>query len=251
MTRWDPGLYDDRHAFVFERGAGLLELLAPVPGERVLDVGCGTGHLTAEIAARGAGVTGLDFSPEMIAAARERYPELDFRVGSITDFVADEPFDAVFSNATLHWVHEARAAAESMAVALVPGGRLVAELGGRGNVAELLGALRDALREVTSREPRPLWYFPSIGEYAAILEAAGLSVESAWLFPRPTPLEDGERGYRNWLEMFCNSLLRDLPHDQRVAVLAGAEARARATNFRDGRWVADYRRLRLVAKRPA
>src|SRR5207302_10671977 len=101
---WDAGLYDGRHAFVWKHGASLVGLLAPRPGERVLDLGCGTGHLTAALAAAGAGVVGLDRSEEMLAQARSAYPALEFVCGDARDFRFGEPFDAVFSNAALHWV---------------------------------------------------------------------------------------------------------------------------------------------------
>src|SRR5688572_27496888 len=145
---WDPDLYQSAHAFVWQRAADLIDILAPLPGERVLDLGCGTGQLTAQIADRGSRVLGIDRSPDMIAQARRNLPGLSFDVGDATSFTTDEPFDAVFSNATLHWVRPPEAAVERIRAALKPGGRLVAEFGGSGNVARICDALRRALREV-------------------------------------------------------------------------------------------------------
>src|SRR5688572_29408085 len=142
---WDPDLYQSAHAFVWERAADLIDLLAPRPGERVLDLGCGTGQLTAQIAEGGATVLGVDRSPEMIAQARRNFPHLPFQVGDATTFSTDEPFDAVFSNATLHWVKPPAAAAARVFAALRPGGRFVAEFGGRGNVGRVCAALRHAM----------------------------------------------------------------------------------------------------------
>jgi SAM-dependent methyltransferase len=245
---WDAALYDGKHAFVFETGRGLVEVLGPRPGERVLDLGCGTGHLTARIAESGAAVVGLDRSPEMLAAARSSYPRLEFVEGDAADFTLPGEFDAVFSNATLHWVADAEAAVRCIARALKPGGRFVAEFGGHGNVAGIAAAVRQAAQEVVGVPVEHGWYFPSVGEYAPILERHGLEVRSAALFDRPTPLE-GAGGFRDWLTMFRGGLLDRVPEPARESVLARAEEIARPRLFRGGRWVADYRRLRVAAIR--
>ncbi len=163
---WDAALYDDRHSFVWKRGAALIELLAPRSGEWVLDLGCGTGHLTAKIAEAGAEVIGIDSSPEMIEEARRLYPGLPFGVGDARDFHFDEPFDAVFSNAVLHWIKPPEEAVACVRRALKPGGRFVAEFGGRGNVAAIIGALDAAACAIGLGAWGHPWYYPSIGEYA-------------------------------------------------------------------------------------
>jgi trans-aconitate methyltransferase len=245
---WDVGLYDGKHAFVWKHGASLVELLAARPGERVLDLGCGTGHLTAAIAATGAAVVGLDRSEEMLTQARSAYPALPFVLGDARDFRFDEPFDAVFSNAALHWVRPPEAAVRRIADALKPGGRFVVELGGRGNVAAILRAMATAAERLGLRPALPDWFYPSVGEYAGLLEAAGLEVRTATLFERPTPL-DGPGGLRDWVRMFGGGVLEAVPEGRREDFLGGVEDAARPELFRDGGWVADYRRLRLVAVR--
>jgi trans-aconitate methyltransferase len=245
---WDAALYDGKHAFVYEIGKGLVELLDPRRGERILDLGCGTGHLTARIAESGAVVVGLDRSPEMLTTARSTYPHLEFVEGDAADFALPGQFDAVFSNAVLHWVADAEGAVRCGARALKPGGRFVAEFGGHGNIAGIAAAVAEATREVVGVPVGHGWYFPSVGEYAPILERYGLEVRSAALFDRPTPL-DGADGFRDWLTMFRGGLLDRVPEPARGAVLARAEEIARAGLFRDGRWVADYRRLRVAAVR--
>jgi SAM-dependent methyltransferase len=225
---WDPGLYDSSHRFVFDYGRNLVEVLAPKPGEGILDVGCGTGHLTYEIAQSGARVTGIDKSPAMIAQARQNYPKLRFELGDVANFRSPEAFDAVFSNAALHWMIPPEAVVRAIRAALKPGGRFVAEFGGKGNIATIIAAV--------GSNP---WYFPGIGEYAALLEAHGLEVTSAMLFERPTKLE-GEDGLRQWLEMFFHPALT--PDEVERVV---RELRPRLN--RDGAWFADYRRLRIVA----
>ncbi|MFD0776661.1 class I SAM-dependent methyltransferase, partial [Streptomonospora algeriensis] len=129
VQRWAPRVYDDRHSFVTRYGGDLIDELAPRPGERILDAGCGTGELAAALADAGAEVVGVDSSPEMIDRARERFPHLDLRLADLRELDVEPGFDAVLSNAVLHWIPEAPAAAASMAAALRPGGRLVAELG--------------------------------------------------------------------------------------------------------------------------
>jgi trans-aconitate methyltransferase len=245
-SRWNAGLYDDKHSFVWKMAAGVLDLLEAKAGERILDLGCGTGHLTEKIAATGAKVVGVDRSPEMIQQARATYPALEFEVMDAREIAFAEPFDAVFSNATLHWIKEPEQVIVGIAGVLRPGGRLVAEFGGNGNTAQLLAAVERAWGKLGVAGPTPKpWYYPSIAEYAGLLEKHGLEVSYAILFNRPTPLEDGERGLRNWLEMFGGTLFDQLAPAQRAAV----EEEARPALWRDGQWVMDYRRLRIVAKK--
>jgi len=193
-------------------------------------VGCGTGELTAEIADAGANVVGIDNAAEMIDAARERHPEPVFRVVDATDFEAQEPFDAVFSNAAFHWIDDQDTLLSTIADALVPSGRLVAEFGGRGNVAAINGALRAALRDRGYAAELP-WYFASIGEYAPRLEAHGFEVRLARLFDRPTELDGGEDGLRQLYAMFCDDLLGHLDDETRAAVISDAEDTLREDYF--------------------
>ncbi len=248
---WDPNLYDAKHAFVWQLGAGLIDLLAPRAGERILDLGCGTGHLSAEIAARGATVVGFDNSLEMIARARAQFPRLRFEVANARNFQVTEPFDAVFSNAALHWIPEAEEVISCVARALKPGGRFVAEFGGKGNVSQILTGARRALQEMgvtLDGEVNP-WYFPGVVEYGTLLERHGLTVEFATLFDRPTPLEDGENGLRNWMRMFGAVILKRLPTDRQEELMARMEHLLRPSLWREGHWTVDYTRLRVLARK--
>ncbi|MFD1586715.1 class I SAM-dependent methyltransferase [Halorientalis brevis] len=251
-NRWNAADYDDDHAFVFEYGESLLDRLDPQSDERVLDLGCGTGHLTAEIADRGATVLGVDQSAAMIREARESYPDLAFERADARTFVPDESFDAAFSNAALHWIPDGDQddVLETVRDALVPGGRFVAEMGGAGNVDRVVSATRDALHDRGYDVPNP-WYFPTIGEYAPRLETHGFEVRRAVLFDRPTELEGGEAGLRNWLGMFGDSLFADLAREEIDEVVAAVEDRLRSALFdeKTETWTADYRRLRFVAVR--
>ncbi|MBD2703335.1 methyltransferase domain-containing protein [Spirosoma sp. BT702] len=249
---WNADLYQQKHAFVFHFGADVLNLLDPKPGERILDLGCGTGELTARIAESGAEVIGLDASPSMIANARLSFPHLSFQEGDARDFNTDQPFDAIFSNATLHWINETEQPSVLAAVfrALKPGCRFVAELGGRGNVARILNALAKALNELGMNDPVNPNFFPSVGQYTTMLETAGFSVTLAQFFDRDTPLADPETRLSDWIAMFRGDVLAALSDQDRQTVLAAVNDKLRPTNFRDGHWFADYKRLRFVALKP-
>jgi trans-aconitate 2-methyltransferase len=229
---------------VWQYGASLIEVLAPQAGERILDLGCGTGHLTAEMASRGARVVGLDGSPDMLGQARQNYPALSFTLADATSFRFTEPFDAVFSNAALHWVKDAEAAVESIAQALRTGGRFVAEFGGKGNITAVMRALGAVFG--AEAEARCPWRFMSVGEYSSMLERQGVEVREAHLFDRPTALE-GENGLEDWLRMFAGSYFRDLPEERATETIREMVERLRPALYRDGVWTLDYRRLRVVA----
>ena len=221
-----------------------MELLEPRRGERILDLGCGTGQLTAEIAARGAHVVGLDSSPEMLGQARQNYPRLKFALADATSFRFEEPFDAVFSNAALHWVKDAEASVKCIAASLRRGGRFVAEFGGKGNITEILAALRAVFGDA-AEEPCP-WTFRGIGEYASLLEKHGLEVRQASLFDRPTPVA-GEHGLEDWLEMFCGNYFKRLSMKEAEEKLHAVVEHLRPKLYHEGVWTLDYRRLRVVA----
>jgi trans-aconitate 2-methyltransferase len=246
---WDTSLYDGKHSFVWKYGADVIGLLAPRKGERILDLGCGTGHLTNKIAEQGAETVGIDYSSDMIEQARKNYPGLTFEIGDGTDFHFDEPFDAVFSNAAIHWMKDPEAVARCVWQALKPGGRFVAEFGGRGNLKSIQTTLLDSVRKaVAPEQPSPSYkYYPSIGEFASLLEKQGFRVTYATHFDRPTALEEGEDGLRNWLATFSDNLLSTVPEEKRDQVICEIEDRLRPELYRDGTWFADYKRIRIVA----
>jgi trans-aconitate methyltransferase len=245
---WNPRQYADNARFVAELGRPLLELLAPRPGERILDLGCGDGVLTRALADLGCDVVGVDASPEMAAAARALGIEARVMDGRALAFAAE--FDAVFSNAALHWMQPPDRVLAGVWRALKPGGRFVAEMGGAGNCAAIVSALETALRR-RGLDPERLnpWYFPSVAEYSARLEAQGFAVESIGLFSRPTPLPGDVVG---WLETFAQSFTAALPEAERAGFLeeVAATCRPRLCDG-EGRWTADYVRLRFSATKPA
>ena len=245
-NRWDPALYDRRAAFVSQAASDLIDWLEPRAGEAILDLGCGTGELATAIAARGARVVGLDSSAEMIAVARERAPALEWLIGDGEALAFDATFDAVFSNAALHWMTRADAAARGIARALKPGGRLVAEFGGAGCVGTVCAAVA---RELAARGEDPArwlrWYFPTIAAYAAVLESAGLEPRTMTLFERPTRLA-GADGLADWLQIFLAPLVTHL-RDAWPAFVAAVETRCRPRLYDGADWILDYVRLRLRA----
>ncbi|HET8550712.1 MAG TPA: methyltransferase domain-containing protein [Bryobacteraceae bacterium] len=239
LMKWDAATYESSCSFVWKASSDLLDLLNPQPGERILDIGCGTGHLTNAIAERGAEVVGLDASPDMLGQARRNYPNLRFVLADASSFRFDESFDAVFSNAVLHWVRDADGVVRSVAAALRSGGRFVTEFGGKGNVAQLLAAAKHVIPSADNP-----WYFPDIPEYTSLLARHGLETRHAALFDRPTPL-DGS--VQEWYEMFGQPLLASVPKEARGAALDEIARVLRPALFHDGQWWADYRRLRIAA----
>jgi len=249
--KWNAELYDDKHSFVFQYGENVLELLDVKAGERVLDLGCGTGYLANEIKQQGAQVIGADASPEMVTKARATYPEVDFEVVDGTSFHFDEPFDAVFSNATLHWIKDADAVINNVYNTLKPGGRFVAEMGGKGNMKHIIAATLQVLNKYgyAGAEQDNPWYFPSPAEYAAKLEAAGFRVTFMAHFDRPTLLQDGRQGVAKWLTMFGPSFFKAIPQEQLPRIMDEITDLLEP-NYRKGDdWFADYVRLRFIALR--
>jgi trans-aconitate methyltransferase len=251
LKQWDASNYNDQFAYIWEYGAGVFDLLKPARGERILDLGCGTGHLTAQIAETGASVVGIDHSSDMIDAAKLSYPSIEFHCMDATGFRFAEPFDAIFSNAVLHWVRPPERGVQRIRDSLKPGGRLVAEFGGHRNVGAVVETLISEMEDhgISNAAARNPWYFPSIAEYTSLLEEHGMEPVMARLYDRPTLLDGGESGLGGWLMMFGDSFLKDLPVESRESIVENVAERLRPTLFRDGDWYADYRRLQVVAYR--
>jgi|SRR5579883_2835459 trans-aconitate methyltransferase len=247
QQHWLAERYAANAAFVPALGTAVLALLAPQPGERILDLGCGDGVLTAKIAAAGAAVVAVDAAPDMVRAARAR--GLDARVmdGRALAFAGE--FDAVFSNAALHWMREADAVLAGVFRALKPGGRFVAEMGGHGNIAAIITVLSAVLarRGVDAAALNP-FYFPSAAAYRARLERAGFTVAEIALIPRPTALPGT---IEPWLDTFCEPFLGALSEPERGRARAETAALLRPVlQDESGAWIADYVRLRFRAIRP-
>ena len=244
---WDPETYGREGAFVHRLAGGVVEWLNPQAGERILDLGCGDGQLTSQLASMGARVTGVDASEAMVEAARARGVDAEQGTAERLPFPAEE-FDAVFSNAVLHWVRGQDEMMGEVRRVLKRGGRFVAEMGGHGNVAAIHVAFRAVLgRHGYADREEGVNYYPTPKAYLARLERHGFAVERIELIPRPTPL--GEGGMAGWLNTFRRGVLDGLPIEIRQSVIDDTCALlSNALQDEDGRWVADYVRLRFIAR---
>ncbi|MED4227240.1 class I SAM-dependent methyltransferase [Neobacillus cucumis] len=244
---WNASLYDTKHSFVSMYGESLFQLLAPQKKEKILDLGCGTGDLTKQLSDLGTEMTGVDQSEQMIKQAINKYPQIRFIVHDARELEFHEEFDAVFSNAALHWIKQPKQALDSIYHSLKKGGRFVAEFGGKGNVE---GLYKEIIKQIEAAgihfktEQFP-WFFPSIAEYSTLMEEAGFRVTFAQHFDRPTPL-NGESGIRNWIEMFGSSMLEGVPDAKKDGIIKGVENNLKSDLYIDDRWIVDYKRIRVI-----
>ncbi len=242
--QWNPEQYEENAAYVVEMAGEVLEWLDPQPGQRILDLGCGDGRLSLALAKTGAQVLAVDGSSEMVEAARERGLDAEVVQGQALEF--SQEFDAVFSNAALHWMHPHQEMLAGVARALKPGGRFVAQMGGHGCAAPLIVALAAVLeaRGVDGNHAMP-WLFPSADEYRGLLEANGFAVKRIELVPNPTRLPTGIEG---WMDTFAHHILDVLPPEERQAARDQAISYLRpAIRDRDGDWTVDFVSLRFEA----
>lgn len=241
---WQPTQYNTHASFVSNLGSSVVDLLRPQRGERILDLGCGDGTLAAKIESMGAKVVGVDSSPEMVSAARARGIEAYVMSGDAITF-SDE-FDAVFSNAALHWIKDYNRVIGGVNAALKQGGRFVGEFGADGNIKRLITGMEASF----ARNPdfgtfvNP-WFFPGEATYAQALQSGGFEVEYITIIPRPTPLTTG---VREWLKIFSDHVISGLSPEQSERFLTEVEEDVRPELYtKDGGWFADYVRLRFAA----
>ncbi len=243
---WSAETYARHARFVSDLAGPVLEWLAPQAGERILDLGCGDGVLTAELARRGVSVLGIDISESLLKAAADRGVETRHIDGQNLPFEGE--FDAVFSNAALHWMSNASAVIEGVFRALKPGGRFVAEFGGHGNVAAVTTAMRaTAWRRGGDAALAGPWFFPSVAVYREMLEERGFRVVRIGLFPRPTPLASGMIA---WLRVFRRPFFAQFGADEDLVLSEVEELLAPSLRDAKGNWTADYVRLRVEAVKP-
>jgi len=242
---WSPVTYDEHARFVSDLAGEVLGWLAPRAGERILDLGCGDGVLSEQLQTMGCRVIGVDASPGMIAAARGR--GLDARLADAHELAFDGEFDAVFSNAALHWMTKPGKVLDGVAKALVPDGRFVAEFGGHGNVAAITTAMRAVAKSRGGDQNLAgPWFFPSVDDYRRLLEQKRFIVKRIGLFPRPTLLKTG---MKSWLKLFRKPFFEQFGDAMDEAV-GEAEALLKPSLCdAGGRWTADYVRLRVEAVR--
>jgi len=248
-TNWNPTLYNGKHSFVYNYGEDLLTILRAKKNERILDLGCGSGQLTYKINQLAREVVGIDSSAEMIADAKAKFKDIDFQVADAADFDFEEKFDAIFSNATLHWVLNYKEAIECMFDSLNNDGRIVLEFGGKGNVQTIVDQLRKSLASRGYIEQSELrqWYFPSIGAYKTELESVGFRVTMAQHFDRPTELADKTTGIKDWIAMFGKAFFNNVTLEHIEEIKQEVQEKVQSKCFINGKWYADYKRIRIVA----
>jgi trans-aconitate methyltransferase len=244
---WNTEAYAANGRFVANLASAVVDLLAPQPGEHILDLGCGDGALTEQLTATGAIITGVDASPTMLVAARKR--NLTVEQHDATALPFHNQFDAVFSNAALHWITGIpgqQAMLAGVHRSLRPHGRFVAEMGGHNNVAAIRTALQSVLAPYgIDAEAAAASFFPSPTLYRRLLEEAGFTVQSIDLYPRPTLLPGG---MEDWLSTFRNGVLDRLsPTDRTHAVRQTVTLLEPILRDAEGNWIADYVRLRFHA----
>ena len=240
-TQWDPVGYNQNARFVSDLGEPVLQLLNPKAGETVLDLGCGDGELTLKLIDAGCHVIAIDSSPAMVESSLAKGINARVMDGQHLEF--EGVFDAVFSNAALHWMTQPREVIAGVKRALKPAGRFVAEMGGQGNVVSVLAALKKA-RQRRGLAPVNPWYFPSVEEYRQLLEEAGFHLPVIQLIPRPTVLPGELRG---WLETFAGSFLSTERAGREEMIAEVTEDLASTLCDDSGKWTVDYVRLRFVA----
>lgn len=240
---WNAQLYDGKHQFVSKFGEDVVDLLAPKAGEAILDVGCGTGDLALSLYNQGIHVVGIDQSASMIEEAKQKYPHIPFFVEDAHNLPFEEKFDAVFSNAALHWMKKPEQVLDGIFKSLKPGGRFVAEFGAKGNVASISRAIIGQIDHYDHNQYP--WFFPSIGEYTSLMEQAGFHVAFAEHFERPTRLE-GVDGMRNWINMFGDMVMGAQTPEEKERIISGAVATLTEERFYEDHWIADYWRIRVV-----
>lgn len=242
-NQWNPQKYNKHTAFVSQLAMPVVDLLDPKEGEYILDAGCGEGTLAVEIARYGAKIIGIDTSAKMIAQSKEK--GIEAYEASVTDLAYEDTFDAVFSNATLHWVKERELAIEQIAKSLKTQGRFVAEFGGMGNMQHMV----NAMQKVFTKHPEfgvfdNPWYFPSPEEYKALLVSYGFEVVYIELIPRPTPMDD----IVHWLDIFANGITQALSDTQKEIFRQECRSLVKEHIYtKDEGWVLDYVRLRVKA----
>nr|WP_309098730.1 methyltransferase domain-containing protein [Fredinandcohnia onubensis] len=244
---WDADLYDSKHSFVSKYGNSLVELLSPKQGEKILDLGCGTGDLTHTLYKNGVDILGVDKSENMIEHAIQKYPHIPFKVQDVINLEFNNEFDAVFSNATLHWVKPASEALHGIYRSLKNGGRFIAEFGGKGNVQTITDEIIHQIVKAgfDYKETQFPWYYPSIAEYTNLMEAVGFRVIFAQHYDRPTLL-DGENGLINWINMFGSQLFDGIPISSKREIISNVEKNLKEILYSNKSWTADYKRIRVV-----
>ena len=243
---WDAQLYDNNHEYVAEYGKGLLEFVPHKPNQAILDLGCGTGTLTAQLAKMGRCVIGVDSSQNMIDKAKEQFQEIDFMVCDALDLPFENEFDVIFSNAVFHWIDDHELLLNNIRKALKTGGVLICEFGAAGNIKTIDKAFSEQAM-IYGHSCKSRFNFPATDTFSQLLKENHFDIESIYDFDRPTPLNDGEKGLENFIRQFYASELDSITNETQEKIIKGTEDRVKEKIWDGSKWVADYRRLRAIA----
>ena len=243
---WNSSLYDKKHDFVAEYGKGLLEYIPDNKEQTILDLGCGTGALTVELVDLGSRVMGVDSSQNMIDKAKEQFNHIEFQVCDALALPFEKEWDVVFSNAVFHWISDHNTLLANIHKVLKPQGLLICEFGARGNIETIENAFAEVYKEL-GYEYTPKFNFPTVESFCSLLQDNGFIINNIYDYDRPTILKDKEKGLANWIKQFFVSELSVMPEDMQALILRKVEESTRDTLWNGKEWVADYRRLRVIA----
>ncbi len=245
--KWDSGLYDNKHNFVAEYGKGLLEYIPADKSQNILDLGCGTGLLTAELARKSGCVLGIDGSSDMIEKARKQYPELTFEVMDALELPFDHKWDIIFSNAVFHWITDQELLLQKIHNSLKPSGKLICEFGAFGNIQTIEQGFRTVLEHL-GHPYHSKFTFPTDEHFGSLLLKNGFIIEELYAYDRPTPLNDGDKGLYNWAKQFFETDLKEFTDTDQDFILRKLLEKVRDNLWDGTSWVADYKRLKVIAR---
>ncbi len=243
---WNSTLYDKKHDFVAEYGKGLLEFVPQNTKQTILDLGCGKGTLTAQLAKLCNKIVGVDASQNMIDKAKEEFSDIEFKVCNALALPFEKEFDVVFSNAVFHWISDHDALLKNIHKALKPQGVLVCEFGASGNIATIESAFAEACNSL-GYGYKAKFNFPTAEDFGKLLKRNGFVIDRIYEYDRPTVLKDEEQGLVNWMKQFFVSELEVMPEHVQAMVFEKVEGLTRGALWNGAEWVADYRRLRAIA----
>lgn len=243
---WNSTLYDKKHDFVAEYGKGLLEFVPKNKKQTILDLGCGTGTLTVKLLDFGNKVIGVDSSQNMIDRAKEKFGNIEFITCDALALPFEKEFDVVFSNAVFHWINDQNILLQNIFKALKQNGLLVCEFGADGNIATIENAFAKVYTDF-GYEYKPKFNFPTRDAFGKLLETNKYIINKIYDYDRPTKLKDKEKGLMNWIKQFFEAELSPIPENIQIEIFEKVEELTKDTLWNGKEWVADYRRLRVIA----
>ena len=243
---WNASLYNAKHHFVAEYGKALLDFIPHNPEQSILDLGCGTGTLTAQLSDLAGRVIGIDSSQSMIEKAKQQFPHIVFQAGNALNLPFEQEFDVIFSNAVFHWIADHNLLLKNICRSLKAEGSLICEFGAKGNIATIEKAFSQTIKEL-GLNYQTKFNFTTVNAFTSLLEKNGFTIDTVYSYDRPTILSDGKQGLRNWIKQFFSAEMAVIPKDLHDAVFQHVEKLTEDTQWTGQDWVADYRRLRAIA----